>query len=359
MTYMRATLVVGAILFFSSCGTDPNEAVTLSSTLRMTPASEGGGLLTGLPAKVSLFFSLDKATGEPVSGLGASAFDLFEDGRRISPYESQLRISPKGERFRTSSLLLLDMSGSILRSGGFPALRNGAAAYISEVLKAASDGQRIALATFDGRAAIQLLSPFSSDSATLLAALDSLQTKECNTASDCATFEDRKMCAAWRCVDDSTNLNGAVVGGLDVLAKQVAEVGIAYHDTALVVFTDGTDQAARIPQASMLQTLANSTSHVFTVGLGGDVDASLMQRLGRDGSFFATASADLLSAFQRVARAITAKANRFYALEYCSPKRAGRHELKVTTTLRDGPQVYTGTMTREFDASGFTSGCTL
>lgn len=53
-------------------------------------------------------------------------------------------------------------------------------------------------------------------------------------------------------------------------------------------------------------------------------------------------------------------ANRFYVLEYCSPRRSGTHTLKVVATLdspRDGQLV--GSLSGQFDATGFSSGCEL
>ena len=47
-------------------------------------------------------------------------------------------------------------------------------------------------------------------------------------------------------------------------------------------------------------------------------------------------------------------------LEYCSPKRSGIHTLKVVAnidTARDGTLV--GSLSGQFDATGFSSGCEL
>ena len=57
----------------------------------------------------------------------------------------------------------------------------------------------------------------------------------------------------WRCVDDSTDLNGAVVSSLSTLDAEPAASDVTWRDGAVVLFTDGTDQ------------------HVFSIGLGGEV----------------------------------------------------------------------------------------
>ena len=57
---------------------------------------------------------------------------------------------------------------------------------------------------------------------------------------------------------------------------------------------------------------------------------------------------------------VTARANRFYLLEYCSPKRSGQHTVKVVAnwTAPTGEKLVGG-MSRTFDATGFASGCEL
>src|SRR4051812_17786731 len=54
------------------------------------------GLSTAAPAKVSLFFTLDTCDGKPVPGLSSNQFDLYEDGAKVSVFESQQTIQPKG-----------------------------------------------------------------------------------------------------------------------------------------------------------------------------------------------------------------------------------------------------------------------
>jgi hypothetical protein len=45
---------------------------------------------------------------------------------------------------------------------------------------------------------------------------------------------------------------------------------------------------------------------------------------------------------------------RFYLLSYCSPSRAGEHELKVQPMVSDGRQ---GSLTYRFHADGFQPNC--
>ncbi len=354
MTYMRAA---GLLLLVVGCGP------TVEETPLCLQFSQPGGevVTTSQPGKVSAFFSVDTCTGKPVSALTAANFEIQEDGKPVSPYESRRTIQPKGQRYQMDSLLLIDFSGSILRSNSWPTVRDAATKYVDTVLSRPGDGQRVALYTFDGRSSPQKVVAFSGDKNAVLAGLASLEEKQCSTTAQCAGNAEAKTCAAFRCVDDSTNLNGAIVRAIEELEAQSAGLkNVEFKDSSLIVFTDGTDQAARVSNNTVITRTAASNVHVFTVGLGTEVDATALQAYGKDGFYPATAPGELAQSFSRIAEKVAGLANRFYLLEYCSPKRSGRHELKLVARWVD-PSVgeLVGSMTREFDAAGFESGCDL
>lgn len=356
------TIVTGSCLLWVALlglGCGP-AAVEDSRCLEVAEPPGGGGLVTSLPSRVSLLFRVDTCGGAPVPGLDASHFTLSEDGRPVSAYESQARIQPKGERFRLDSLLLLDLSGSLLRSGDFGALQAAARRYVTTVLATDAGSQRLAIMTFDGREAPQLLVDFTDDAAALTAGLDSLSVTECRESRDCAGFSDRRTCAGWRCVDDSTNLNGALVSALHTVEQRLALTDVPWRDAALVLFTDGTDQASRVMPGAALEAARASKAHVFAVGLGGEVDEVALRAYGHDG-YWPVADADgLEAAFAAIAARVNGLANRFYLLEYCSPKRSGMHTLKVVARAPDAEGAeLVGGLSLDFDASGFTSGCEL
>ncbi len=313
------------------------------------------------PAKVSAFFSVDTCGGEPVSQLNGANFEILEDGASVSPYESRRTVQPKGQKYQMDSLVLLDFSGSILRSSSWPQLKAAAAKYVETVLARAGDGQRVAIYTFDGRPAVQQVVDFTDDRAALTMGLERLGEKQCSVSSDCSAFPGAKTCAAFRCVDDSTNLNGALVSALELLdARAAAKADIAFKDASLVVFTDGTDQAARVTQNAAYLKSKATAAHVFTVGLGAEIDADALKGFGKDGFYSAANGTELAASFTRIAQQVASLANRFYLLEYCSPKRGGRHELKLVARWVTPDQgMLIGSLTREFDATGFESGCDL
>lgn len=349
-----------AVLWLASaCGPVVTTEPQASRCLSLDEPDGTSGLVASLPSRVSWLFKVDTCGGDPVSALAGAQFEIFEDGKKVSAFESQQRVSPKGERFRLYSVVLLDLSGSMLRSGDFPALQAAAAQYLQTALAQGGDGHRVALMTFDGRERAQTVVPFTSDKAALLAGLEGLSTSECTVSADCAGYADRRTCAGWRCVDDSTNLNGAVATTLQVLDTELARAEVPWRDSALVVFTDGTDQAGRVSTGSALDAVRKSPAHVFTIGLGGEVDEGALRTFGKDGYVPVADSSELASAFTDIGNRVSGLANRFYLLEYCSPKRGGTHTLEVQAKLETADGLLTGTLSGSFDATGFSSGCEL
>ncbi len=353
MTYTRAA---GLLLLVVGCGPQISD---LPTCLQFT--QPGGDLVTTTaPGKVSAFFSVDTCAGQPVSVLQSTNFEIQEDGKSVSPYESRRTIQPKGQRYQMDSLVLIDFSGSILRSNSWPIVRDAATKYVETVLARAGDGQRVAVYTFDGRVAPQKVVAFTSDKAALLEGIKSLEERQCDTNTQCAGNSEAKTCAAFRCVDDSTNLNGALVKAIDELETQSASIkDIEFKDSSLIVFTDGTDQAARVSNEAVLARTKATKVHIFTVGLGTEVDANALQGFGKDGFYAASAPAELALSFAKIAEKVAGLANRFYLLEYCSPKRSGKHSLKLIAHWNSPEGELIGSMTREFDATGFESGCDL
>ncbi|NNK76534.1 MAG: hypothetical protein HKP42_10795, partial [Maribacter sp.] len=77
---------------------------------------------TTLPGKVSILFKVSDTEGNPVAGLDADKFTIYEQGRNdecfntISKSESFARISSNAQIFNTNTILVLDLSNSVLSS---------------------------------------------------------------------------------------------------------------------------------------------------------------------------------------------------------------------------------------------------
>ena len=279
------------------------------------------------PSNVRLFFELSRCSGVPLPGMTAERFWIEEDEKPISSFESGQAMAPRAQAFGLSTVLLLDVSGSIVKSGNLPLLVEAAGAFVGRV----SGEQRVAIYLFDGREEPQVLVDFTGEQEELTRGVESLTEYEV--------------------VDPSTNLNGAVKKGLGVLTERVGSGEAPIRAGFLVVFTDGTDQAGRVTDAAAREAARASDHRVFTIGLGGEIDEDHLRQIGRDGAEFATDASQVAEAFDRIGRLIEERSQSFYVLGYCSPKRAGHHRLEV------GIEGASGSLTHEFTAEGFEAGC--
>jgi hypothetical protein len=137
---------------------------------------------------------------------------------------------------------------------------------------------------------------------------------------------------------------------------QDGAVGGVIQTGALVIFTDGTDQANRVPAATALAAVASTGIALYSIGLRGEIDEGFLTQIGRSGSAFADNSAALLSEFTGVGDQIEAMANSFYVLAYCSPRRAG---VSNTLTIRVQQGERQAEATTNYAAVNFTGGCAI
>ena len=299
---------------------------------------------TELPAKVRLFFKADLGSDFIGTTLEPDEFEIYEDGSRISTLESQAQIQNEPGEFLFSSVLLLDLSGSVLNDTELPRVKEAAVSFIESVMPLASAAEygskEMAVYWFDGEADIHLLVGFTPNITALSDGINSISESISS--------------------DNSTNLNGAVVQGMSVIQARVAETKLDPNIStagSLIIFTDGTDQAGRVSasQANTTVSAASNEYSVFTIGLGGEIDEAALNRFGRDGFELAENSFDLNRSFLTIAEKLESQANSFYVLEYCSPKRSGSHTIQLRAVYDNR----VGSFTTDFSADKFTGGCVI
>jgi len=281
------------------------------------------------PSNVALYFSVETSDGLPVPGLKAESFRIYEDDRLISPFESKQTILNPEVAVVHYIVLLLDLSGSITESGSLPALISAAGAFAERVTKS----HQMAVHGFDGGAKLIPVVNFTSRPKVILNGL--------------------KRLSHHKTKDPSTNLNGAVVEATKVLGRQMAKSTLPLRFGTLVVFTDGTDRAHRVPEDAMHQTLDEADVNVFVIGLGGEIDEQQLSDLGRTGFVKTAELSSVGEAFDQVAAQIEAAGHKFYLLSYCSPSRAGTHLLKIEAVTSE----LSGSLEHAFNANGFGPGC--
>ena len=284
---------------------------------------------TRKPSLITVHFSLQTEKGEPVPYLTANDFVIKEDGKEVSSFESKQTILPRNKQFELVTILLLDMSGSIVESGSIPSLQDAMKVFIETV----SESQIVAIYAFDGRKDIEQLLPFTTDKKRMIKAVNELKN--------------------YKAKDPSTNLNGAVLSGLPLIDGKVrrAKSKGKISTGTLILFTDGTDQAGRVSDYEARATAQKSTNAIFSIGLGGEIDKEHLKSVGKNGSEFAEDTSDIVKAFASIADQIKRESNKYYAIAYCSPKRAGRHKFEISVREMNGSLGY------EFSANGFMPDC--
>jgi len=277
------------------------------------------------PSNVAVYFTVDTNSGDPVPGLTAEQFHIYEDSKLVSPFESKQTILNPEVAARHYTLLLVDMSGSVTGSGQLPALQEAVNRFTSRVEKL----QETAVYAFDGRAEIVQLRPFGPGGANV------------NLAGFTST-------------DPSTNLYGAVVKGIDVLEKQLEKSPTPLRFGTLVVFTDGTDHAHRVSRDDTLRAVNDSNFDIFAIGVGAETDEYELNAIAKSGAAVSKDPASVGAQFDRIAEKIEGYSRRFYLLSYCSPARAGEHWLTIEPFT---PAGLTGRMLYHFKADGFGPQC--
>lgn len=287
------------------------------------------------PNNVWVFFTVEEKDGEPVAGLAAEDFAIYEDDKLVSTFESQQTIQNPDVAAVMYTLLLLDMSGSITESGSADTVVDAAQGFVDRV----GQSQKVAVYAFDGGKDIRSVVRFTEAKGSVEGGLEGLRT--------------------YKARDPSTNLHGAIVDGLDVLREALDKDKRPLKFGTLVVFSDGTDRAARVSREEMLEAIDDpeyGDFEIFAIGVGAEIEEQSLGEIGRDGTELVEDEASVQLAFEKVAQRIEAHSKRFYLLSYCTPARNGEHTVRIEAQADRNPSGKPrkkGDVSWTFDASGF------
>lgn len=277
------------------------------------------------PSNVAVYFTVDTSDGDPVPGLAAHSFKIYEDGAPISALESKQTILNPEITASHYTLLLVDMSGSVTESGDVPVIVDSARSFSERLQKY----QKVGVYAFDGSANLTPISSFTTGAPNV---------------EPLRSFKAR---------DPSTNLNGAILEGIKVLHHHMTSSSTPLTFGTLVVFTDGTDRAHRVPRDKLFEGLDKARVDVMVIGVGAEVDRGELRAIGRNGAIINKDRNQIASSFEAAAARIEAFSKRYYLLGYCSPARAGEHVVRIEANA-DGK---TGSVEHKFDARGFGPNC--
>jgi hypothetical protein len=93
---------------------------------------------------------------------------------------------------------------------------------------------------------------------------------------------------------------------------------------------------------------------VFVIGVGAEVDPGELRAIGRDGAVLSKNPAEVKAAFDKIAEQVEAYTKSFYLFSYCSPARAGEHDVKIEADVKGRGK---GALEYHFKADGFQPNC--
>ena len=264
-------------------------------------------------ADISLYFSVTDANDVGVPNLASDDFVALEDGVPVDKLESSFSTAPlSGQSLDLPTVLLLDLSASIVKGGALDQVKAAAKAIVDAMVPE----QRMALVTFADQPTTRV--DFTANKDQLKGAIAAISQSD----------------------GVSTNLYGSLVQAVGMWgddgfnndpAQAKLKAGLC------IVMTDGKDTAG---VATLQQVLdARQNKRVVTVGIGNDVGADALKSIG-DAGFIQTASYDALASdVSKITTTMQTLSKSIYKANYCSPKRAGTHELSFTV---HGNESYNG-----------------
>jgi len=281
------------------------------------------------PNNVWVFFTVEKGD-EPVAGLEAEDFEIYEDGELVSVFESKQTIQNPEVAAVMYTLLLLDVSGSITESGEADKLVDAAMQFTEKL----GQHQKVAVYAFDGDEKLHPVVPFTEAQGKAEGGLEKLRT--------------------YKPKDPSTNLHGGVILGIRELKKALDKDKKPLKFGTLVVFSDGSDRAARYSREEMngeLDKVDYANYEMFAIGVGAEIEKAKLDDIGRDGTELVADDAAVTAAFEAIADRIERHMKRFYLLSYCTPARKGDHIVQIVANSTDPKG--SGSLEYGFDANGF------
>ncbi len=255
-------------------------------------------------ANISLYFQVTDAHGLGVPNLMTSQFTYLEDSMTVDPTESHFTVTPLSASTLTiPTVLVLDVSGSV--SGKLSDIQAAATAIVNGMLPE----QQMAIMVFADKP--QVLQNLTADKSLLMTAVNNIATAD---------------------VGVSTNLYGAAISAVGMWMDGFENDPSMTQLTAglAIVITDGTDDAAVNTLQDFVTARANK--RVITVGFGSSIDVSVLKEMQTAGFIQETSYATLVGDIATVTQTIETLAHSIYSANYCSPKRAGTHDLLFTVT---------------------------
>jgi Ca-activated chloride channel family protein len=240
--------------------------------------------------QVTLYISVTDANGEPLA-VDPDQIQISENGVVMQPSQ----VSGSGDIGPLTTLLVMDVSGSMNNAGKLSAAKAAAQAYVDQMRPQDQAG----LLTFNTK--VTYVQPITTDHAALSQAIKSLKA------------------------ENDTAMYDALVQANQILQDHSGR-------KAIIVLTDGLDNQSKKTSDQVSQTIGTSGLSISTIGLGNPenagpffgLDESVLKSLAEQAGgvySYANNQADLSKLYELYGRALQSE----YRMTYTTP-----------STLRDG-----------------------
>ncbi|MEW5940424.1 MAG: VWA domain-containing protein [Chloroflexota bacterium] len=297
---LRSALALGLLLSILLFPASPALAQDSGPQIRITQVDN-----SQFP-QVTVYISVTNAAGEPVA-IDPASLQVFENGALMQPVAT----TGQGEITTLTTLLIVDVSGSMEKSHKMDGAKDAAKAYVNQMRA----GDQAGLISFDTE--VHIVQEITADKAALIAAIDSLQP-----SGNTAMFD-------------------ALLKGVETLS------GVEGRKT-IILLSDGLDNRSQATVEEVITAIGPAGLSISTIGLGDPAQAGnnygldepalkgLAERAG--GLYgFATAPDELLALYEQRGRALQGE----YSFTYISP-----------SALRDGVNRQLSVSINELSAVG-------
>lgn len=177
--------------------------------------------------QIQVYVSVTDAAGNPVRNADPSAFQLQENGQAMQ----LVAATRSGEQGPVNTVLVVDRTGSMAFADKMSGAKQAAATFVNLM----RPGDRTALIQFDTE--IDTLQPLTDDKSALLASIQKIYPRG-NTAL------------------------------YDAIAKSGTYFENVQGRKAVIVVTDGMDNASKLNRDTLLKQVATAGYSIYTIGLG-------------------------------------------------------------------------------------------
>jgi hypothetical protein len=277
------------------------------------------------PSNIAVYFTVDTTRGDPVADLTPADFHIYEDGQPVSVFESQQTILQPEVAAAHYTLLLVDMSGSVVGSPDMDKVVAGAASFAQQVGRY----QKLGIYAFDGSPHVTQVVPF----------------RRRGSAGHLARVRGIPVQGS---LDESQRRGGR--GDQDPRPPDEPVDGPAALWN-LVVFTDGTDHAARVSRDALHAALGEVDVEVYAIAVGAEVNDQEIRAIGRNGTFTSKNPADIRRGFDEIGRASRASRGATTCCRTARLRARAQHNVEIEAVKGR----MRGRLGYDFKADGFRS----